>query len=74
METGNEAREINIFFYIAAGKKSVRQLQRLYLKMKEDVFGGSGEGLLGKGNAAKLESALRNWVGEDSMDKVKHPK
>ena len=66
-------------FCVTAGNKSVRELQRIYLKEKRDIFGkekrGGLVGLVAKGNTKKLQEVLQDWLGEDvTLDAKKHPK
>ena len=66
-------------FCVTAGNKSVRELQRIYLKEKRDIFGkekrGGLVGLVAKGNTKKLQEVLQDWLGEDvTLNAKKHPK
>ena len=66
-------------FCVTAGKKSVHELQRIYLKEKRDIFGkdkrGGLMGLVAKGNTRKLQEVLQDWLGNDvALDKKNHPK
>ena len=66
-------------FSVTAGNKSVRELQRIYLKEKRDIFGkekrGGLVGLVAKGNTKKLQEVLQDWLGEDvTLNAKKHPK
>ena len=66
-------------FCVTAGNKSVRELQRIYLKEKRDVFGkekrGGLVGLVAKGNTKKLQEVLQDWLSKDvALNEKKHPK
>ena len=64
-------------FCVTAGNKSVRELQRIYLKEKRDIFGkekrGGLVGLVSKGNTKKLQEVLQDWLGEDIALNDKKP-
>ena len=51
----------------------MRQLQQLYLQMKNAVF--AKQSLFELGDTEKLEDYLTLWLDKDmTMDKKKHPK
>ena len=47
------------------GKKSLEELRRIYLRMKDSVF--SSKGVLCKGNSSTLKSVLIDWFGKDTV-------
>ena len=56
---------------MAAGKKTVLELQRAYLKSKRAVFGGDKGA---KGNSGKLQEVLQEWLGKEvALDKMRPP-
>ncbi len=58
----------------SAGRKSAREVQQIYLRVKGEVF-GSGKGLLAKGNSDKLQEELQEWLGKDTkMSAVTYPR
>ena len=67
-----------LFLYATTGSKSVRELQRIYLKEKRDVFEKeNGGGLLSwittKCNTKKLQEVLQEWLGKDVALNEKKP-
>ena len=60
-----------MYSLMAAGKKTVLELQRAYLKSKRAVFGGDKGA---KGNSEKLQEVLQEWLGKDvALDEKRLP-
>ena len=55
-----------------AGKFNVTELQRFYLRLKRDVFSGTGR--LKRGNSQQLEQYLRRLLKGKKMCDKKQPK
>ena len=64
-------------FCVPAGNKSVRELQRICLKEKGDIFGKTKSkglvGLVAKGNTKKLQEVLQDCLGENIALNEKKP-
>ncbi len=65
---------LNSVPFNCVGRKSAREVQQIYLRVKGEVF-KSGKGFLAKGNSDKLQEELQGWLGKDKkMSEVSHPR